>query len=108
MTNEFISYDQAKALKELGFDENEHFVYVQQGKSNTYTFDAPLWQQAFRFFREKYSLDGSVSKDHKGDFYFIIYEDWFICKSSEDYFPTYEEAQSACLDRLIEIVKNKY
>jgi hypothetical protein len=65
--------------------------------------DAPciLYQQAFRWFREKYGLDNAVLKDR----FVIETEDmlpyWFYG------FKTYEEAELTCLIKLIEIVKQK-
>ncbi len=79
MEKEFCTYEQALALKELGFDEKslaywfnetplnpegQCLVYYQKPYDNTkitngvireYSW-APLYQQAFRWFREKYDL----------------------------------------------------
>ena len=114
MKTEFISYDQALALKELGFDEPCLF-HILGGKINFYrsTQDyfpkndrngigcsAILYQQAFRWFREKYDLNYVIVKA----------ESWFYtingCNTQEG-FNTYEEAELECLNKLIEIVKNK-
>ena len=59
MNKEFVPYEQALALKELGFDE-PCFGYYDEG-GNLYTemvevLKAPLYQQAFRFFREKHNV----------------------------------------------------
>jgi hypothetical protein len=103
MENEFIPYEQALALKELGFDE-PCFGYYDEG-GNLYTemvevLKAPLYQQAFRWFREKYGLNYVVVKA----------ESWFYtingCSTQEG-FQTYEEAELACLEKLIELVEQK-
>jgi hypothetical protein len=71
MKNEFISYEQALELKELGFDEPCLAFY--NGKfleSTDYNFDngtskdiglcivAPLYQQAFRWLHEQLDMKG--------------------------------------------------
>ena len=48
MEKEFIPSEQAQALTELGFDEECIMSYP------------PLYQQAFRFFREKYNFRYSI------------------------------------------------
>lgn len=62
MQKEFVTYEQALALKELGFDEkclaNYHFnkdldiSFWRHGMDTP----APLKQQAFKFFRDKFNL----------------------------------------------------
>lgn len=69
MTREFIPYEQALALKELGFDET-CFAYYKDMKGekvllyDSMNFDGecntPLYQQAFRWFREKYGFTYSI------------------------------------------------
>ena len=123
MENEFIPYEQALALKELGFDEPCFGYYntntqgrmahkVIEGLLEWFGDDyqphnselhhskitAPLYQQAFRWFREKYNLHILINvKDGI----------WYFERFSINGFNTYEEAESACLDKLIETVKNK-
>ena len=78
MIKEFIPYEQALELKELGFDEpcfmlyNPDGHYLDNGCTNTVltqlnggsniVCSAPLYQQAFRFFREKYEFTYSIGK----------------------------------------------
>jgi hypothetical protein len=110
MKTEFIPYEQALELKELGFDKpcfglyhNDKTFYPTQCKSHDQfhgqVCSAPLYQQAFRWFREKYGLNYVIVKA----------ESWFYtingCNTQEG-FNTYEEAELACLNKLIEIVKN--
>jgi len=130
MNKEFIPYEQALELKELGFDELCIAYYDQWVDTNNEVkqmfrvgeikgvFEnitpAPLYQQAFRWFREKYNLFGCI------DLQVCTPSHWFIridkieindyLYHSEDKdirFNTYEEAELACLIKLIEIVKNK-
>ena len=130
MEKEFVPYTESLALKELGFDEeclaiythnNSHYEkgsfflhhphpftieeltpQVQDVRESAVYILAPLYQQAFRWFREKY---------RKVDYPEFDYDEqkWY-CHS--DYknlklFETYEEAELACLNKLIEIVKQK-
>jgi len=77
---------------------------------------APLYQQAFRFFREKYNLtwehqfdDSNISlyvgeiayPDNNLDFFKIIEVKY------DGYNKAHEEAELECLKKLIEIVKQK-
>ena len=122
MNKAFIPYEQALELKELGFDdyniawyaivdEKPKIVFLNYGSH----LCAPLYQQAFRWVREKYRLFFTIEVDqtmepkfcytlsrYKGDFQW----DNILPTYSELYY-TYEEAELACLKKLIEIVKNK-
>jgi hypothetical protein len=117
MEKEFIPYKEAVALKELGFDEDCFMTYLN-GKLDKELFlfnhsirshstqeftSAPLYQQAFKFFREKYDLD-VISKPHIGKTKKYICDPVNIRLEAKN---TYEEAELACLKKLIEIVKNK-
>ena len=128
LEKEFVPYEQALALKELGFDEpclafynhqsilimmaqeNEEEVstwknsYVPLGKQ----YAAPTFSQAFRWFREKYQIDSKIERDNslqdlpKQYCYIIDDEDGF---EESINFNSYEEAELGCLIKLIEIVK---
>jgi hypothetical protein len=128
-TKEFIPYEQALALKELGFDEPCFgYYYTLNGKdwkfaekSEYYRLDdeiniggkfrllAPLYQQAFRGFREKYKYNHSiVFTQHpfgtdEYQYMILLDDDEYV----EINFKTYEEAELACLIKLIEIIKKK-
>ena len=112
---EFVPYAEALALKELHFDEpclgihyneglNPSFMmatqYGEHGAAANGGILAPLYQQAFRWFREKYNLNYVIVKA----------ESWFYtingCNTQEG-FNTYEEAELQCLKKLIEITKEK-
>jgi hypothetical protein len=119
LTSEFIPYEQALELKELGFDENYIACYSSDGKlySNEVWkykdgIKAPLYQQAFRWFRNKYDKHCYVeaytlSSGGKRYDYTILSnegeEEWDDGETWE----TYEEAELACLKKLIELVKQK-
>ena len=132
MEKEFVPYEIALELKSLGFNEPCMKGYTEEYKklisfSSTYTntsvektlptkpLTAPLYQQAFRFFREKYKISGEISSDFylegkDNEWEYNIYQ---LGKEDDGYvgtiniFKTYEEAELECLKKLIEIVKNK-
>jgi len=124
MENEFVSYTQALALKELGFDESCFGYYIEtkewipasySQKGTIYPSNsdlmkewvsASLYQQAFRWFREKYKLDGLISGFGDGNYECSIWQKLGIL-GSKYYCKSYEEAESACLDKLIEICRTK-
>jgi len=132
MNKEFIPYEQALALKELGFDEpcfgyyepNGELDYVENHILKDFPYlaknsewqdlvAAPTFSQAFRWFREKHNIDGLLHKTVEGSYYFWIteceYENYNHYKYYNQmvYFNTYEEAELACLNKLIEIIKTK-
>jgi len=117
---EFVPYELAVKLKELGFDE-PCFGYYDEG-GNLYTemqeyLLAPLYQQAFRWFREKYKLNGRLNHYPNTKLWdFSIHNLLWNGKEfvenvrKEDRslrYSTYEEAETACLAKLIEIVEQK-
>ena len=124
MQKEFCPYEEALALKELGFDEPCFGYYVETKKwipasysqketiypSNSDLMkewvSAPTFSQAFRWFREKYELNKSILLGYD---YSIENESkhWFSGTTEECAYKTYEEAELACLKKLIEIVKTK-
>jgi len=134
MNKEFVPYEQALTLKELGFDASIFgYYYTLNGKDwkfaddkqydaldefynigSKFTISAPLKQQAFRWFRDKYGLDGVSFYNYTGYMWNIIdFKNSNATKNvtvQEDDMQQYsskEEAEQACLIKLIEIVKNK-
>ena len=134
MTQEFIPYEQALALKELGFDESCFGSYVKLTETqNTFFMNdvvseidretplhkslitkAPLYQQAFRWFRENYSTHVEIHEntdweEDNESWSFVIFKyklgDNDEMKRSITDYNTYEEAELACLIKLIEITK---
>ena len=125
MDKEFVTYKQALDLKELGFDEpcikwyTAMGNFVWSGKGNQpdwsqYVCSAPLKSQVFKWFREKYNLystinlhDGCNSKSWR---FHIYRNDELVYNqniNTKPYYETYEAAESACIDKLIELVKQK-
>ena len=143
MEKEFIPYEIALELKALGFDEPCFGYYLEEvlnifystplkGRINSNTSEifkkslpvAPLYQQTFRWFREKYDLViepcvpfqrlYSTEEDHFEilEFGYRIYSfdqyrgglrdkiEWDGYDNSNE-----EEAELECLKKLIEIVK---
>ena len=130
MKNEFIPYEQALELKELGFDEpcfafygmdGDYIIGIDEVRFDTisnYDFNsrtseesnscsAPLYQQAFRWFRDKHKLCGDIRFYERFRFHYSFFvHDIKYCEQSDtiyiDY-ESYEEAELACLKKLLEI-----
>ena len=118
MNKEFVPHQPSLDLKELGFDEpcmaqwndsngfdgfggnyrNSYFTYPDQ-------IAVPLYQQAFRWFREKYKLSGLVEIGIHEYSFIIFDEEKDSRKITSSINGTYEEAELECLKKLIEIVK---
>ena len=134
MEKEFVTYDLALRMNQLGFDEECLAIYSNANpKTGLYTLKkyrlklikqasqkdkgvkAPLFQQAFRWFREKYFYISYVCAPYKeyDEFYFrirhigdVINEGQLESCESQVY-NTYEEAELHCLEKLIDIVEGK-
>ena len=135
MEKEFVPYELAVKLNALGFDE-ECFGYyhVNVGYTKGYAFCyfdkpkrfkdgfdllAPTFSQAFRWFREKHALQGYVYSTtvrggkegkHFSDYCWHIngIDMPFLSTDARDMENvSYEEAELACLTKLIEIVELK-
>jgi hypothetical protein len=141
MNKEFVPHEPSLALKELGFDEPCLEAYDKNGlKYHSHKTDklftalnsnlstqcsAPLYQQAFRWFREKYNIRQNIMDfiddeigiewdyeiaiigtdlDEKGNYKPLV--DYSTDDETRK-FKTYKEAELACLKKLIEIVKQK-
>ncbi len=131
MEKEFVPYELALELIQLGFDE-PCFAYAtmeykdvihcgigfkvnKESDLPTKPFGVPTWQSAFRWFREKYGLVMSIPPSEQNnliEFKGVIYiykqirlgntVDILHCK----FYNSHEQAQLECLKKLIEIVKN--
>jgi len=131
MEKEFVTYELALKMKQLGFDEPCFGFYnnadgnvwikhtIDESIKNIYIgdFEAPTFSQAFSWFREKYDLYPSIN----------IYNDKWLCvikstisneteisgyivatiNNGHPTFETYEEAELKCLEKLIELVESK-
>ena len=126
ISKNFIPYDLALELKELGFEEPCFAFYglsrddyktirlsIFQNLKTDYlpdvhhldvTCDAPLYQQAFRFFRAKYRYWVYVreASKEKCRFYIEKFDEKYF---TSEIFHTYEEAELECLVKLIEICR---
>ena len=117
MIKEFVNYEMALALKELGFDEPCLDCYNIYGKrwemrlNKQSTIEgaclAPTFSQAFRFFREKYRLEGTIYRlNFKWASQVFNIETSTYCFVPE-LFITYEEAEVDSLKKMIKMYKNK-
>ena len=123
----FVPYQLSKELKELGFDDfcktpiahwhwsahiREHIISDEWlPTTNKKTVLAPLYQQAFSFFRDKFFIYPSIIQTRSWATCFKILE-WNPSFDSttvfdSEYYKTYKEAEIACLKKLIQEVKDK-
>jgi hypothetical protein len=152
MNREFIPYELALELKQLGFDEPCLAFYQVEYHENSpimvddndqyritgfrtcknseipsHYISCPTYSQAFRWFRYNYWYYVSISPsidignvDFTVEVSQFFQEDRYVGEGDdEEYFPrglelvhterfdTYEEAELACLKKLIEIAKTK-
>lgn len=124
MEKEFVPYDLAIKLKDLGFNEpcfgyydldglqintnhwypeNKNSSFPLPNTTNNPKISAPTFSQAFRWFREKYDCHHTIK--HNKKYVGIAYSS--VVNFSIDEFETYEEAELACLETLIEVVESK-
>lgn len=131
MKDEFVTYDQALALKELGFDEKCFSYYTRMFSYEKYTiklcrleqacnhnlsgFSAPLKQQVFKFFRDKYNIYCKIEREFGINERKLNYVGIYFKGSEKGNSPkntiigtyTFEEAESKLIDKLIEIAKQQ-
>lgn len=131
MEKQFIPYEEALALKELGFDELVFGYYLCKNSAfgielelttawlDLISYDscsckAPLWQQAFDFFNEKYGLDVNYDACIPTSYIPTIH---FTSETGLEYrchemlkffgrriFDTKEDARIECLKKLIQVI----
>ena len=120
MEKEFIPYEQVSSLIALGF--NEPVIAHRQNGLDVCLLKQPevlftdlsmiLYQQAFRWFREKFNIYAIILPSYADD---KVVKDRFFYEIANgrklnqelNYHNTYEEAELACLKKLIEIVESK-
>lgn len=122
MNEDFVTYEQAKALKELGFDwECDYWYYNLTkyihfvGKSDCFDFEnmtpAPTLAQAQKWLYEKYRLWIEVTIKAKNDFTLIIVNNFgsikFINDKEYTDLKTPEQALSAGIDQALELLKQQ-
>ena len=120
MEKEFIPYEQALALKELGFDEPclgyfdplyKKLVIWEKESTNSSSnwVSAPTFSQAFSFFREKYGCEFHIiCRRHTSIKYYEVF--LFDGNNSSMVFGKslkYEQAELELLNKLIEIALKK-
>ena len=100
MIKDFVTLEQEEALRELGFDEPCVAI-----------FKNPLKSQVFRWFRDKYGLYANLSSwIHEEEL--GIYHEFEIYGNpngvyGDGKYDTYEEAENACINKLIELSKQQ-
>jgi hypothetical protein len=129
LQKEFIPYELALRMKALGFNEFTRFYITTDNVLNTISESpfsmfqynresneddtdslvaAPTFSQAFRWFRENHGLKGYIEPvefidDNTETYHWCIYN---ICNSGNSQL-THEEAELACLEKLLEIVEKQ-
>lgn len=133
MEKEFVPYEQALALKELGFNEVCFGYCLSSFKKDvikqsingcinsaleSHEVTLPIYQQVFRWFRDKYNLHSWVTSKtlDNGKSIYIPHgrtiPDTIKNNLIVDIIPyqthkTHEEAEFTVINKLIEIIKNK-
>ena len=131
MEKEFVPYALALRLKALGFDEPcfgyyhidleedkvllfDDYEYFMEGIE--FSCNAPTFSQVFRWFRENHRMfhevfidtEPTVEEPDKLEFSFLILHmvgTEHMHTDKKQRYTTYEEAELACLNKLIEIVE---
>ena len=128
-SKDFIPYEEALAIEKLGYDEDDFMAvwyYRLDGEAlildipiNDHSYMAERWlkipaltySQSFRWFRDNHKLVGFVEVGiEKGYYTYQVYNNngnMQLGTTTLHFNYTYEEAELACLKKLIEIVKNK-
>ena len=89
-----------------GMDKNWN-KFLPKNNGDSKRISAPFWQQAFEWMRKKHGLIGIVDYDEYDD-QFMYYLTDMKAKNTINWsnsYPTYEEAQTKCLKKIIEILK---
>jgi hypothetical protein len=124
MEKEFVPYELAVKLKALGFDEPCFAFYICKGHPvhideirNGKCFEseesegclAPTFSQAFRWFRERYNLKSWVQEHNQNNYIYEIRPHKLTdYRENEVYvYEAHEQAELACLERLIDMITNK-
>jgi hypothetical protein len=134
MEKEFVIYSLALRMKKLGYngpcfafyqvenfeekpcgvdDRDEYirtgFATCKNSEIPEHFTSAPTWQQAFRWFREKYELHSFIDCKWKNlgwEFELVDLSKMETISSIDRYnYKTPEETELACLEKLIEIVE---
>lgn len=124
--DQFVTYDLAVKLKELGFSGNTLGYYgkgggfcysIFQNEQTEIITLAPLWQQAFDWMLSNHQILGEIHYDYVL-FSYTVHDphtdtDFRLCQSLNDDTPDEEllvdmkSARTACLEKMIEILKER-
>jgi len=138
MEKEFVSYEIALKLKELGFDEPLLGRFYTKPKCKMFGIDekgrhypikntskklyilgehfvlnddnvtiAPLYQQVFKWFRDKHSLFHSIDPLGYNMCLGLVGQLGKLQSCNVPNYGTYEEAELECIKELIKIVKQQ-
>lgn len=135
MENEFVPYEIAFELKELGFNEPccaRYYYEIEDNKLRVFQpnyardfnsvtinltgqknndkplfISVPTFSQVFRWFREKHDLNFYIQFRDKNTFKIVFEELNQRPNFFCNKFKSYEKAELECLKKLIKIVKNK-
>ena len=128
-SKDFIPYEEALAIEKLGYNEDDFMAvwyYRLDGEAlildsaiNDHSYMAERWlkvpaltySQSFRWFREKYKIVHEIQFGSGKIWIRYGYNSFVraleVDNNNGEFYHTYEEAELACLNKLIEIVKNK-
>ena len=133
MEKYFANYNQSLALKELGFNEPCLYSYYQDGtigsvlrqnggsnlvnwnESNTLC-SRPLKSQVFEWARKEYRIISVIdfycdNDEWEDTMYEVRISEFKHFKTHDSFvqseYKSYEEAELACIDKLIELIKQK-
>ncbi len=121
MEEQFVTYDIAVALKELGFDDicftkygmtskrfYNNYIHFKNSDDlydiNKFSNDlvaAPLYQQALKFLREFYNIKLCISWTKIDNWLYEINHDEYGCSG----YNTYEEAMKYGLQECLKLIK---
>jgi hypothetical protein len=125
MKEQFVSYEIALKLKELGFDEHCLGIYVSQQlnpylmyssqhdvfmATNNDGILAPLWQQVIDWFREKHNVDICINPVRYVGYEEIAYWTYSIMGISPiryNKFDKYQDARETAISKAIELKKSE-
>lgn len=131
MREQFIPYKLAHSLRLLGFKEkcfgyyktklgnNYEELIIQESDARLYEMICipehfytlvPTFSQAFKWFREKHELvvDWNYSQhDNFGSYIGVCIKNIHFEETFVGVYKTYEEAELACLQKLIQLVDKK-
>ena len=118
---DFLNWELTNRMHNLGYDgktlmyiDDEEDIINDDSAELIGAKPAILTSAAFRWFREKYNLYhvitiADLGKYESGnpDFQCAIYSKDPVVITKMDNYKSYEEAELACLDKLIKIVESK-